>query len=102
MTTENRFNKETTATKPANNTTGFGLNLKLTGDEPEYIGLFINVQKDSIAETLILNDDGSFDLETLSAILGLAPTEKGRVYETGKSLKKEVDKAGLLELLLKK
>ena len=94
-TTANVNNKSNTNS----NSTGFGLRLALTGNEPEHVGIFINIQKDSIAEQLILNDDGSFDLDTLSLLLSIAKS-KGEVYQTGTRENKVIDKQKLLEKLL--
>lgn len=84
----------TTAT--SNKTIGFGINNELLGG---HIGIFINVVIDGVTETLILNDDGSFDLEILKAILSHKDSE---IYKSGETNKPKESKEDLLAKLLSK
>ena len=84
----------TTAT--TSKTIGFGINNDLLGG---HVGIFVNVVIDGITETLILNDDGSFDLEILKAILS---HEDSTLYKSGETSKPKESKEELLAKLMSK
>ena len=74
-------------------TIGFGINNELLGG---HSGIFINVQIDSVTETLILNDDGSYDLELLKLILS---HKDSSLYKTGEKVDKVINKDEILAKL---
>ena len=79
-----RFEDTTpTSTAKSNNTTGVGFNLNIGKGNPEYVGLFLNIQKGSLIERLIIDEEGKYCLKTLGKILSMADTEKVELYMTG-------------------
>ena len=92
---------DTTATTSNNskaNTTGVGVNLQIGGEAPQYVGMFINIQKGSIMEQLVMNDDGSYDLALLGKLL-VKIGQDGELYMTGQKRDKAIDKQSILEKL---
>lgn len=75
-------------------TVGFGINNDLLGG---HTGIFVNISIDSVAEQLLLNDDGSYDLEILKLLLS---HEKSTLYKTGEGNNKEIDKEEILKNLM--
>ena len=75
-------------------TVGFGINNELLGG---HTGIFVNISIDSVTEQLILNDDGSYDLEVLKLLLS---HEKSTLYKTGEGSTKEINKEEILKNLM--
>ena len=75
-------------------TIGFGINNELLGG---HTGIFVNISIDSVTEQLILNDDGSYDLEVLKLLLS---HEKSTLYKTGEGSTKEINKEEILKNLM--
>lgn len=75
-------------------TIGFGINNELLGG---HTGIFINVTIDSVTEQLILNDDGSYDLEVLKLLLS---HKDSSLYKTGEGNNKEINKEEILKNLM--
>lgn len=96
-----RFTETTANTKTNNNnykTVGFGVNLNIGGEKPEYVGMFINVAKESVMDQLILQDDGSYDLQLLGKLL-IEIGKKGEIYQTGLEKDTPTDKQAVLSAL---
>lgn len=82
-------------TNKSNKTIGFGINNNLVS-ESGYTGIFINVVLDSVTETLILNDDGTYNMDILKGILSHSAST---LYVSGEKKENTTDKQAVLESL---